>query len=64
MDSEDGLKEIDIKTCKCYYFDNIIRVWYTKIYVVISFISLHGKLCNENILNYKISYKISRGEKP
>ena len=64
MDSEDGLKEIDIKTCKCYYFDNIIRVWYTKIYVVISFISLHGKLCNEDILNYKISYKISRGEKP
>ena len=34
MDSEDELKEIDIKTCKCYYFDNIIRVWYTNIYVV------------------------------
>ena len=24
MESKDGLKEIDIKNCMCYYFDNII----------------------------------------
>ena len=27
MESKDYLKEIDIKNCTCYYFDNIIRFW-------------------------------------
>ena len=25
IDSNDELKEIDIKNCKCYYFDDIIK---------------------------------------
>ena len=27
MKSKDELKEIDIKNCTCYYFDDIIRFW-------------------------------------
>ena len=27
MESKDELKEIDIKNCMCYYFDDIIRFW-------------------------------------
>ena len=27
MESKDKLKEIDIKNCRCYYFDDIIRFW-------------------------------------
>ena len=26
MESNDKLKEIDIKNCKCYYFDGIIKI--------------------------------------
>ena len=26
MESKDGLKEVDIKNCTCYYFDDIMRV--------------------------------------
>ena len=26
MESNDELKEIDIKNCMCYYFDDIMRV--------------------------------------
>ena len=26
MESNNELKEIDIKNCTCYYFDNIMRV--------------------------------------
>ena len=27
MDSKDELKEIDIKNLRCYYLDDIMRVW-------------------------------------
>ena len=27
MESEDKLKEVDIKNRTCYYFDDIIRFW-------------------------------------
>ena len=27
MESKDELKEIDIKNCTCYYFDDIMRAW-------------------------------------
>ena len=27
MESKDELKEIDIKNCTCYYFDDTMRVW-------------------------------------
>ena len=26
MESKDELKEIDIKNCTCYYFDDVMRV--------------------------------------
>ena len=26
MESKDELKEIDIKNCRCYYFDDIMRL--------------------------------------
>ena len=26
MESKDELKEIDIKSCTCYYFDDILRL--------------------------------------
>ena len=29
MESKDELKEIDIKSCMCYYFDDIMRAWDT-----------------------------------
>ena len=29
MESKEELKEIDIKNCKCHYFDDIMRVWDT-----------------------------------
>ena len=26
MESNDGLKETDIKNCTCYYFDDVIKI--------------------------------------
>ena len=52
MESKDESKEIDIKNCICYYFDDIIRLrdfGYNSIF-------LHEK-SYENILIYDISYK-------
>ena len=55
--SKDELKEIDIKNCTCYYFDDIIRFWVRDI--DFSDILLDKKLYKEkytNILIYGISY--------
>ena len=65
MESKDELREIDIKNCTCYYFDNIIRLWDTDI--EFSDILLDERLYEEkyeNILIYNISYKTSKGAKP
>ena len=65
MESKDELKEIDIKNCKCYYFDDIIRFWDRDI--DFSDILLDEKLYkenNENISIHDISYKTSTGAKP
>ena len=65
MESKDELKEIGIKNCTCYYFDNIIRVWDANVYS--NDISLDEKLCKgkyENILIYHILDKTSTGAKP
>ena len=58
MESNDELKEIDIKNHACYYFDDIIRDF------DINFdnILLDEKIY-ENILIYDISYKTSPGPK-
>ena len=60
MESKDKLKEIDIKNCTCYHFDDIIRFWDRDIL-------LDKKLYKEkyeNILIYDISYKTLTGAKP
>ena len=64
MESKDELKEIGIKNCMCYYFDDIIRFWGRDIEFMD--ILLDEKLCetSENILIYDISNKTSTGAKP
>ena len=59
MESKDELKEIDIKHCMCYYFDDIMRV----IDIDFNDISLNKK-SYENILIYDISYKTFMVAKP
>ena len=59
MKSKNKLKEIDIKNCACYYFDDIING--TKIYF--SNI-LSDKKLYENVSVYNISYKTPTGPKP
>ena len=59
MESNDELKEIDIKNRTCYYFDDITRVE--------NFYCGHGLLDEklyENLLIYDISYKIFMGTNP
>ena len=59
MESKDQLKQIDIKNCTCYYFDNII------IDFDINFDNiLLDKKLYENILVHDILYKTSMGPKP
>ena len=65
MESKDELKEIDIKYCLRYYFDDIIRARNRDIYSTDNL--LDEKLYKENdknILIYGISYKTSTGAKP
>ena len=58
MKSKDKLKEIDIKNCTCYYFDDIIR--FCDRDIAFSDISLDKKLYKgTNILTYDISYNTS-----
>ena len=59
MESNDELKEIDIKSCTCYYFDGIINI---------EDFNLDNILIDEksygNILVYDISYKSIIDSKP
>ena len=59
MESKDELKEIDIKNCPCFYFDDIIK----DIDINFSNILLDEKL-NANFSVYDFSYKTSTGLKP
>ena len=59
MESEDKLKEIDIRNPTCYYFGDIMRV----IDIDFSDILLNEK-SYENIFIYDISYKTFMGAKP
>ena len=59
MESKDKLKEIDVKSRTCYYFDDIIK----DIYINFSDILLDEKLY-EKISVYDISYKSSTSPKP
>ena len=59
MEGKDEIKVIDIKTCTCYYFDDIMRL----INIDFSNILLNGKIY-EKILIYDISYKTFTDAKP
>ena len=59
MGKKDSLKEIDIKNCTFYYFDDIMKT--TGIYS--GNISLEEKIY-KNILIYDISYETFKGSKP
>ena len=59
MESKNELKEIDIKTRVCYYFDD------TNKHININFCNiLLGKKLYKNTLVYYMSYKTSAGPKP
>ena len=59
MESNNKLKEVDIKYRTCYYFDDIIKI---------EDFDFNNILINEksyeNILDYGISYKTLIGAKP
>ena len=50
MESNDKLKEIDVKNCTCYYFDEIIKIEDSDPDI------LREEKSYENILVYIISY--------
>ena len=58
MESNNELKEINIKNCTCYYFDDIIRFEHFDLDVLID------EKLSENILVYNISCKTLTGVKP
>ena len=47
MESKDKLKEIGIKNCACYYYDDIMRAWDIDIDTGFSGIILDEKLYKE-----------------
>ena len=59
MESNNKLKEIGIKNCPCYFFDDIIKL---EDFVFNN--SLINENSYENILVYDISYKTLIGVKP
>ena len=63
MESIDELKEVDIKDCTCYYFDDIMRVGHFDFNNVLLGKKSYKK-SYENTLIYVISYKNFRGAKP
>ena len=63
MESNDKLKEIDIKNRTCYYFDDIMKVGKFD-FDNILLDKKSYKNSYENILIYDISYKTLMGAKP
>ena len=59
MNGNDKLKEIYIKNCTCYYFDNIIKIEDFDLDNI-----LIDEKKYENILNFNISYKTFIDTKP
>ena len=58
MDSDDELKEIDIRNSMCYYFDDIIKIEDVDIDILID------EKSYKNILVYSVSYKSLIDSKP
>ena len=61
LESKNELKEIDIKNCTCYYFDDISKD--KDIYAANILLDKRLYEIYENILVYNISYKTSTGSK-
>ena len=61
MENNDELKEIDIKSRMCYYFDDIMRVGDFDLIIFYEKNSYENSY--ENILTYDISHKIFMGAK-
>ena len=59
MESNDALKEIDIKNRRCYYFDDIIKIKEFDLDNI-----LIDEKSYENILVLNISYKILIDSRP
>ena len=59
MESNNKLKEINIKNCMCYYFDDIIRIDDSNFDNILT-----NEISYENILVYKISCNTLIGAKP
>ena len=59
MESNDKLKDIDIKNCTCYYFDDIIKIEYFYLDNI-----LIDEKSYKNILVYNIFYKSLIDSKP
>ena len=51
MERKGKLKEIDIKNCTCYYFDDIMRAWDIDIYT-----DFGGILLDEKVYRKKQKY--------
>ena len=62
MKGKDELKEIDIKNCACYYFDDIMRVRDIDFSNILLDEKSHKT--QENILIYGISYRTFMGSIP
>ena len=62
MVSKDELKEIDIKKCTCYHFDDIMRVGDFDFNILLDAKSYENSY--DNISIYDISYKTLMGAKP
>ena len=58
MDSDDELKEIDIRSSMCYYFDDIIKIEDVDIDILID------EKRYKNILVYSVSYESLINSKP
>ena len=58
MDSDDELKEIDVRNSMCYYFDDIIKIEDVGIDILID------EKSYKNILVYSASYKSLIDSKP
>ena len=61
MESKDEFKEIDVKNCRCYYFDDIMRV--IDIDFSDNLLDEKSYKTYENILIYDISFKTFTGAK-
>ena len=64
MESKVKLKEINIKNCTCYYFEDIIIFWDKDIEFSDTLLDEKSYETSDNILIYDISNKTSTSAKP